>query len=107
MLVEYSDYVILAIGAVIAVLGWVLKREHVRVQAIESDMDSMEERLATAVNEIARNDTRDLEWRKAVEANHTRFTTVDEQRREDSRIIFDKIQKLETRLLNKIHEVRN
>jgi len=104
MLVDYSEYIVLGIGVVIALLGWALKKEHQRIENVEVTLAGVADKLASALSEIGKNETRDSEWRQCVEENHKRFTTVDEQRREDARTIYDKIQKLETRLLEKIHK---
>ena len=103
---EYSDYIVLGIGVFLALIGWALKKEHQKIENGEAALSGVAEKLATALSEIGKNETRDTEWRQRVEENHKRFATVDEQRREDARNIYDKIQKMETRLLEKIHKVR-
>ena len=105
MLIEYSEYIVLSIGVVMALIGWALRKEHARIEVMEKELSNLSERIANSVNEISKNNTRDEEWRKAVEANHKRFATVDEQRREDARNIYDKMQTLETKLLEKIQRL--
>lgn len=105
MLTEYSEYIVLVIGVVIALIGWALKKEHTRIEALEKELGDLSDRISNAVTNISNNDTRDSEWRKRVEENHKRFATVDEQRREDARNIYDKMQTLETKLLEKIQRL--
>jgi uncharacterized protein YaaR (DUF327 family) len=83
---------VLAIGLSITTLGYIIKREHARIEAAEGEISSLNSRLAKAINEIARNEVADKEWRKRVEENHVSLTKADEDRRGDARKIYDKIE---------------
>lgn len=91
MLVEYSDYVLGLAAIVMGVLGFVLKREHQRLENLEAVHSDLADRLATAINDIAKNNVADREWRKRVEENHHSLLKADEDRRNDTRKIYDKI----------------
>ena len=95
MLVEYSDYIVLAAGLVIAVIAWALKKEHARIEGGEGDLDDLNERLSNAIIDIGKNNVADQEWRKRVEENHQGLLKADEARRGDARKIYDKISALE------------
>ena len=95
MLAEYSEYIVLGIGVVIAVIAWALKKEHARIESVEGDISEVADRLAKAINDIAKNNVADTEWRKRVEENHRGLLKADEDRRGDARKIYDKIGVLE------------
>lgn len=92
MLTEYSEYFVLGIGLAIAALGYIIKREHARIEFAEGEISSLNTRLASAINELARNEVADREWRKRVEENHKSLKAADEDRRGDARKIYDKIE---------------
>tara|TARA_Y100001963_G_C6634296_1_gene377798 strand:+ start:501 stop:839 length:339 start_codon:yes stop_codon:yes gene_type:complete len=96
MLNEYSDYIVLGAGVVIAVIAWALKKEHARIEGVEGNLDELNSRLSKAINDIAKNNVADNEWRKRVEENHKGLLKADEDRRGDARKIYDKISRLET-----------
>ena len=89
---EYSEYIVLGIALVIGVISWMLRKEHARIEALEADHVDMNARLSRAINEIAKNDVADREWRKRVEENHKSLQKADEDRRNDTRKIYDKIE---------------
>ena len=93
---EYSDYIVLGIGVLIALIGWALKKEHQRIESVEDTVDNLNARLSSAINDIAKNDVSDREWRKRVEENHQSLLKADEDRRGDARKIYDKIGTLES-----------
>jgi hypothetical protein len=93
MMTEYSEYFVLGIALVIGVISWMLKKEHSRIEALEGDHHELNSRLSRAINEIAKNDVADREWRKRVEENHRGLLKADEDRRGDARKIYDKIEK--------------
>lgn len=95
MLSEYSDYIVLAAGVVIAVIAWALKKEHARIEGVEGDLDDLNARLSNAIIDIGKNNVADKEWRKRVEENHQGLLKADEDRRGDARKIYDKISALE------------
>ncbi len=95
-----SELILLGIGVVIALIGWALKKEHQRVEACEASISEVSDRLARAINDIAKNNVADREWRKRVEENHRGLLKSDEDRRGDARKIYDKISNLE----NAIHK---
>jgi len=95
VLSEYSDYIVLAAGVVIAVIAWALKKEHARIEGVESDLDDLNKRLSSAIVDIGKNNVADKEWRKRVEENHQGLLKADEDRRGDARKIYDKIGALE------------
>lgn len=90
---EYSEYFVLGIALVIGIISWMLKKEHSRIEALEGDHADLNARLSKAINEIAKNDVADREWRKRVEENHRGLLKADEDRRGDARKIYDKIEK--------------
>ena len=90
---EYSEYFVLGIALVIGIISWMLKKEHSRIEALEGDHADLNARLSKAINEIAKNDVADREWRKRVEENHRVLLKADEDRRSDARKIYDKIEK--------------
>ena len=93
---EYSDYIVLGIGVLIALIGWALKKEHQRIENVEDTVDNLNARLSSAINDIAKNDVSAREWRKRVEENHQSLLKADEDRRGDARKIYDKIGNLES-----------
>ena len=92
---EYSDYIVLAAGVVIAVIAWALKKEHARIEGVEGDLGDLNKRLSSAIVDIGKNNVADREWRKRVEENHQGLLKSDEDRRGDARKIYDKIGALE------------
>jgi len=95
MLGEYSEYIVLGIGVVITVIAWALRKEHARIESAEGSISDVADRLAKAINDIAKNNVADVEWRKRVEENHRGLLKADEDRRGDARKIYDKIGILE------------
>ena len=95
MLTEYSEYIVLGIGVVITVIAWALRKEHARIESAEGSISDVADRLAKAINDIAKNNVADVEWRKRVEENHRGLLKADEDRRGDARKIYDKIGTLE------------
>ena len=93
---EYSDYIVLGIGVLLAGIAWALKKEHSRIENVEDDISDVNDRLTKAIVEIGNNNVADREWRKRVEENHQGLLKADEDRRGDARKIYDKIGKLET-----------
>ena len=91
-MIEYSDYFVLGIGVLIAGISWMLRKEHARIESLEGSHAELGERVARAINEIAKNDVADHEWRKRVEENHRGLLKADEDRRGDARKIYDKIE---------------
>ena len=89
---EYSDYFVLGIGVIIAVIGWALKKEHARIEAVEGTVNELSARVSRAITEIGKNEVADIEWRKRVEENHRGLLKSDEDRRGDARKIYDKIE---------------
>tara|TARA_R110000824_G_scaffold118028_1_gene270166 strand:- start:2620 stop:2949 length:330 start_codon:yes stop_codon:yes gene_type:complete len=89
---EYSDYIILGVGTVLAGISWMLKKEHNRIAELEGEVDAVGDRLSEAVHDIGKNDVADREWRKRVEENHRSLLKADEDRRGDARKIYDKIE---------------
>ena len=96
MLSEYSDYIVLAAGVVIAVIAWALKKEHARIEGVEGNLDDLNKRLSSAIIDIGKNNVADHEWRKRVEENHQGLLKAAEDRRGDARKIYDKIGALES-----------
>jgi hypothetical protein len=94
-MLAYSEYIVLGIGLVIGIIAWMLKKEHSRIESLEGDHVNLNERLSRAINDIAKNDVADREWRKRVEENHLSLLKADEDRRGDARKIYDKIGNLE------------
>ena len=94
MLTEYSEYFVLGIALIISVIAWALKKEHQRIESCEGDVSDLNHRLSKAINEISRNEVADVEWRKRVEENHKSLLKADEDRRNDTRKIFDKIESM-------------
>ena len=89
---EYSDYIILGVGTILAGISWMLKKEHNRIAELEGEVDAVNNRLSEAVHDIGKNDVADREWRKRVEENHRGLLKSDEDRRGDARKIYDKIE---------------
>ncbi len=90
------ELVLAGIALVIGAITWVLRKEHARIEGLESEHVSLNDRLAQAVKNNAMNEVADREWRKRVEENHQGLLKADEDRRGDARKIYDKIGKLET-----------
>ena len=95
MLTEYSEYFVLGIALVISVIAWALKKEHARIAGVEEEVAGLNSRLSKAITEIGKNDVSDREWRKRVQENHKDLKQADEDRRGDTRKIYDKIGALE------------
>tara|TARA_R110002050_G_scaffold76532_2_gene163522 strand:+ start:553 stop:894 length:342 start_codon:yes stop_codon:yes gene_type:complete len=89
------ELILIGIALVIGAISWILKKEHSRIESLEDDHSNINERLSRAINEIAKNDVADREWRKRVEENHSALLKADEDRRGDARKIYDKISQLE------------
>lgn len=87
------EFIMIGIALVIGVISWMLKKEHARIESLEADHDELTDRVARAMNEIAKNEVADQEWRKRVEENHKSLLKADEDRRGDARKIYDKIEK--------------
>ena len=104
---EYSDYIVLGIGVLLAVIAWALKKEHSRIENVEDDISDVNDRLTKAIVEIGNNNVADREWRKRVEENHQGLLKADEDRRGDARKIYDKIGKLETETHKEIQRLSN
>ena len=94
MLSEYSEYFVLGIALVISVIAWALKKEHARIEGVENEVSDLNHRVSKAINEISRNEVADVEWRKRVEENHKSLLKADEDRRNDTRKIFDKLESM-------------
>ena len=94
MLSDYSEYIVLGIALVISVIAWALKKEHARIEGVEEELSNLSHRLSKAINEISRNEVADIEWRKRVEENHKSLLKADEDRRNDTRKIFDKLESM-------------
>ena len=78
-----QDYIFLGVGVAISVLGFFLKKEAKKTQ----DMDTKIQELAL---QMAQNDVRDFErWKNA--------TKLLEDRREDIKVIFAKLEGKERR----------
>ena len=105
MMTEYSEYFVLGIALIIGIISWMLKKEHSRIEALEGEFSNLNDRLSRAINEIAKNDVADTEWRKRVEENHKSLTKADEDRRNDTRKIYDKISVLENSTNEKIQRL--
>ena len=104
-MIEYSEYIVLGIGVVIACLAWMLKKEHSRIEDLEGEHNDLNQRLRRAINEIAKNDVADREWRIRVEENHKGLLKADEDRRNDTRKIYDKIESLKGDLHTEIQRL--
>ena len=102
---EYSDYIILGVGSILAGISYMLKKEHNRIAELEGEVHALGNRLSEAVHDIGKNDVADQEWRKRVEENHRSLLKADEDRRGDARKIYDKIGKLETTMQEKIQRL--
>ena len=87
-----SELVLLGIALVIGVIAWMLKKEHARIESLEEDHNNLNNRRSKAINEIAKNAVAEREWRKRVEENHKGLLKADEDRRNDTRKIYDKIE---------------
>ena len=89
------ELILIGIALVIGAISYVLKKEHSRIESLEDDHCNLNERLSKSINEIARNEVADREYRIRVEENHKALLKADEDRRGDARKIYDKIGKLE------------
>jgi len=96
MLAEYSEYFVLGIALVISVIAWALKKEHARIEGVEGEVSDLNHRLSKAINEISRNEVADVGWRERVAENHKSLLKADEDRRNDTRKIFDKIESMKS-----------
>ena len=81
---EGQDYLIAAIGAVISILGWFVRREVLRV---EHKLQLLKEQVKELQIEWQINDTRDRERWRWIDKNM-------EDRRQDIRKLFDSIYEL-------------
>ena len=95
MLTEYSDYIVLGAGVVIAVIAWALKKEHARIEGVEESLHDLNDRFSIARQEIGENKVDDVAWKDRVNENHKALVKADEDRRGDARKIYDKISSLE------------
>ena len=102
---EYSDYIIFGVATILAGISWMLKKEHNRIMELEGELDALGNRLSEAVHDIGKNDVADQEWRKRVEENHSSLLKADEDRRNDSRKIYDKISTMESTTQEKIQRL--
>lgn len=76
---EYNEFILIGIGTAISVLGYFLKRENKRLEAIEL--------LVNQINvTLAKNEVRDSERNKSIEKRL-------EDRRADIRKLYDLVQK--------------
>jgi len=89
------ELILIGIALVIGAISWVLRKEHARLEGLEKEHVNLNERLSKSINEIARNEVADREYRKRVEENHSALLKADEDRRGDARKIYDKIGQLE------------
>jgi len=89
------ELILIGIALVIGAISWVLRKEHARLEGLEKEHVNLNERLSKSINEIARNEVADREYRKRVEENHSALLKADEDRRGDARKIYDKIGTLE------------
>ena len=87
-----NELILLTIAVIIGGISYILRKEHSRIEKLEGEHSDLSHRLAQAINEIAKNDVADHEWRKRVEENHTALLKADEDRRKDARKIYDKIE---------------
>tara|TARA_R110000824_G_scaffold265390_3_gene454313 strand:+ start:8808 stop:9059 length:252 start_codon:yes stop_codon:yes gene_type:complete len=75
---EYNEFILVGIGTAISVIGYFLKRENQRLEALEG--------LVNEINiTLAKNDVRDAERHRSIEKRL-------EDRRMDIRKIYDLIQ---------------
>jgi len=76
---EYNEFILIGIGTAISVLGYFLKRENKRLEAVEL--------LVNQINvTLAKNDVRDYERNGSIEKRL-------EDRRLDIRKLYDLVQK--------------
>jgi len=99
------ELILIGIALVVGAISWVLRKEHARLENLEKDHVSLNERLSKSINEIARNEVADREYRKRVEENHSSLLKADEDRRGDDRKIYDKISKLENQTHKEIQRL--
>jgi len=78
------DYIMIAIGLAIGIIGWFLKRE---VNRMEDRINSLKETMRENELDQCANDTRDRERWRWIEKNM-------EDRRADIRKLFDMVQEL-------------
>ena len=100
-----SELALLGIALVIGVIAWMLKKEHARIESLEGDHGNLNDRLSEAIKEIGLNSVEDRGWRKHVEANHKSLLKADEDRRNDTRKIYDKIESLKGDLHTEIQRL--
>jgi len=105
MMAEYSEYFVLGIALVIGVISWMLKKEHSRIESLEDEFTNLNGRLCEAIKEIGLNSVEDKGRWKHVEANHKSLLKADEDRRNDTRKIYDKISILENSTNEKIQRL--
>ena len=105
-MMEFAHELVLAgIALVIGAISWVLRKEHARIEALETEHVELNKRLANAITENAKNEVADVEWRKRVKEKHEDLKQADEDRRGDARKIYDKIEKLRTELQTDIQRL--
>ena len=98
-MMEFAHELVLAgIALVIGAISWVLRKEHARIEALETEQVGLNKRLSNAITDNAKNEVADLEWRKRVKEKHEDLKQADEDRRLDNRKIYDKIEELRTKL---------
>tara|TARA_Y100000310_G_scaffold336343_1_gene420589 strand:+ start:561 stop:902 length:342 start_codon:yes stop_codon:yes gene_type:complete len=100
-----SELILLGIALVIGVLSWMIKKEHARIESLEGDHDNLNDRLSEAIKEIGLNSVEDRGRWKHVESNHKALRKADEDRRNDTRKIYDKISLLENSTNEKIQRL--
>ena len=105
MLAEYSEYIVLGIGVVIAVIAWALKKEHARIESCEATISSVAERLAEALKDIGENKVADIGHQERMAENHKSLLKADEDRRGDARKIYYKIGSLEKSIYKEIQRL--
>ena len=83
-MMEFAHELVLAgIALVIGAISWVLRKEHSRIEALESEQAGLNERLAQAVKNHAMNEVADQGFRQRTEENHLSLQKADEDRRGD------------------------
>lgn len=78
------DYIMIAIGLAIGMIGWFLKRE---INRVDRHITNIKERMRDSEMDQVANDTRDKERWKWIEKNM-------EDRRQDIRKLYDMVQEL-------------
>ena len=105
MLTEYSEYIVLGIGVVIAVIAWALRKEHARIEACEASISVVADRLSEALKDIGENKVADIGHQERMSENHKSLLKADEDRRGDARKIYDKIGSLEKSMYKEIQRL--